>query len=722
MPKGVIEGIPILGSVPERWPLIAGVLPTAVTFDVAPGHRDLLLSMGRRPVTLTIASDRGKSINVSNLWILDAPPAENPEIGRITLADRRWFWQKSHVIRTFNRRRNIGTKRLRDPVTREIQPVVDDIWFFPYSLKEGDTGGLIPHTAQECFEDVLDSVFDIEFRHAGTLPKIRIDDKDALKGIPIEDLFIDDPGDEAILQVLSALPEFDLYIDLDGTVVLYSRASGKEESLINDLGPELIGRGHVRLVSNALQRPVFVDVLFTPMYEFRLDYFEPEDDFPIFRVDLEERRELEPVIDIPDFELVVPQLKGTFVMAQGTYITQGEALGAWGPPVGGITKLTLEQIRKGMVPFQDIWAQLEVSGRVDPDEDWAARIGKMQQVFRSLWRINPFWSDRFKVILPYRVSTIDQATGTRSPAQIFCDTVSIAGGRAKWRDTGSGRDLRYGVQITGYPGKNTWLKTAKPAAAKLTVDDADQGIISAKFLVDPLRLNEMILPGRFAAETIPTGSFRDGQPITFDQLIETGREVEMEKGFKAAMIVTVIPGSPNNNGQLYRIRVRPNEVRSLLPPSQRVGLNNALGPPMEVRVPASVEVARILWDDDQAETIERAIIQGNVDSSELERLVLNDDKQLNIGQRGASLNNIATSYAAQIYAQMVDRFEGEATGDFNPNLKPIGWATEVTHEITTKGETVTKITLPEKVSKLNLFGLFDPGTRAVILNLVEPRR
>ena len=133
-----------------------------------------------------------------------------------------------------------------------------------------------------------------------------------------------------------------------------------------------------------------------------------------------------------------------------------------------------------------------------------------------------------------------------------------------------------------------------------------------------------------------------------DLLVQVHRRPKLSSAHKIAIIVTAIPAAPNTSQQLHRIVVTPSEVANLLPggapPAGR-------GPILEIRVPGSVETARIPWVDSKRTDIERAFgIQPG--EPNFANFVINEKK----GEDGsASLNAIALAEAASAYAAFSDR-------------------------------------------------------------------
>ena len=138
---------------------------------------------------------------------------------------------------------------------------------------------------------------------------------------------------------------------------------------------------------------------------------------------------------------------------------------------------------------------------------------------------------------------------------------------------------------------------------------------------------------------------------------------------------------------------------------------------LEVRVPTSIEAARVAWSDDESAVaeIERAFgVRPGVPN--LRDLIINYDSN----GRGASLVDVAKAVAARVYARFADRDVGSKTVPLKPAFVPEGWLREVVHSVRTNGHVTTELALRDDVAALNLYSLMDSGTRRQILRTAQP--
>lgn len=724
MTRATINGFPCIDSGPVRWPLRPGVDPVTAQFDMTPKDADAVLAQSR--VVLTFGGER-QQVTVDNLFVLSEVSSGNPAIRTVMLTDQRWFWRYPHIRRGYNIRRHIGVKRLTDPVTLEIQPVDDDVTFAPWSLFTPEDGDR-KWVASEVLSDVLTSVIPDGF----VIPGSGIFDE-----IPIEDLELDDSGDAAIKRVLDYLVGAEIAVGLDGQAQLYSRLSGGEGALASRIPDEIEDGGHLAFVSRRYVRPKSIRVLFTREHEIRFDFAEGEsktstdpDPHPI------SERTIDNVLPVSDFELTLSSGK---TVAQGTWITFVEALNAWADvPILG--DLDFDKIQKAMVPFIDLWSGVRLAGMLEPPDEfieWAGRVSAIQKHYRQTFQIRRKWMDRIRALRPYRVALLNAERGTRGPAVAYTDFAYLYSGRSLWAEERSGVKHNYVTNIRRYPLSGNITSADAPAPASVSILDADEGVLRLDFLGDAYGVYSQSFPSMIELEggSVNAAGYpdetpnsrlrraRSGESIAFNAISQGGRRPKLTSSHKAAVILTAIAGAPNTNDQLFAIEVTPSDVKSILPPGIQSGIGDSLGPVMEIRIKPGIETARVAWLDSRSEDIERAFGVRPGAVPDLSDLIINLDGVSGEDIGGASLNAIAKAAAARVYGSMADRLEGGATFDLDPTISVDGWIQEVAHELTVNGETFTIATLPQgETAKMNLFGLMDNGTRAVILKLASAER
>jgi hypothetical protein len=713
VPKATLGGCVLIASRPVTWTVSAGVFPNTEIFDVMPEDAKKLLGK-TAPVKLEIEG----GITVSNLWVIGESPSSVPAVRCLIVSDRRWMWPYAYVYRRFNMRKRVGVKRLTVPGNPpQIQEIGDTVKFHAWSLREGTT----PWTAKDAIQSVFDEVNALDL---GGVPTV-INKTDFLKSLPIENLIIDDDGDAAIERVLGCFPGLKVWVDLSGNIIIDSEnnLAGVADQAAKIL-PEIVGGGHIVTVSNAVRRPSKVTVLFSREHELRFDFAELESS-KLTVVNPVDTREVTNVLPIPDWKLSI----GGVDYCQGTWISFPQAFSSWGDVTPEFGVMDYDWLMKSLLPHNGMFAIVQGWAELNTKVDWTARLSSISQHFRQTYRINPGWMSKISTLKANRIATLDPITGNRSPAIAYCDYVSFFTQRL-WSDNkrmNTPRNLEYARNYKGYPSQidgggvvigSAIDENSQPAPAEISVVDPDLGIIRADFIVDPLRLSDLILPGNILATAMPSCQLdrSNGKyiPITLDSVIDGCDKIHMpalDGKFKIAFVLTATPAAPNDTRQLYGVDIMPGDVATEVP-----NLGVCMGPAMQIRVSPTVETARFAWSDapEDVKAIEASFgIGGAIPSMEgIKHLCVNgDDKNF-----AASLQSIAKAVAAQFYATLVDHQVGSASGVMNASMAPIGWIKAVIHELTMTGELVTHLAIPDKIPEMNLFRYMDAGTRALIMH------
>lgn len=747
-----LESYPLLNSSAVSWSLRAGTQPVIQSVDMIPEDAQQLFQGGARksPVTLRINPPNGATVIVTNLWILNLAPGYSPAITSVTLADRRWFWSYAHTLRRFNMRRRVGNKLAiaQDQAPVQLNQSVPNFAYWPWSLNSGAIW-----QAADCLRDVMtnqvDGVLQKERQYWGITAQMTTDSRltSGGSGSPIEDLQLDDSGDAAVQRLIKYLPEAEVTVDYDGTVIFFSRTGGDEAAIYSAILPEVAGGGHAALVSNAALRPSKINVRFTPEVEVRFDALENANSSVTGSanhdvdttvgptgggIKVSYQRTLDNVLPSVDYQLNV---NGNTV-PMGTYLLMDDAFVAWGnlPIQGASQRLDHPLIQRAFVPWLDLWSKLNqigqqpgANGNVSP---WVERIAAVQNHYRTTYRLPSAWTNMMFSVRAFRVSIIDPQSAMRAPSLAYCDYALVYSQRQQARNASAGNVFDVAQNRSGYPKNNTLDSSVAPAPAYITVIDQDQGIIHVNYRVDLNRLIEMVLPSQLKTSnnSMPTTdiSNRD-RAITFDTLNKGGGYAALSPSFRLATVLTCVPASPNNINQLYSVSISPQDVQDIVPQGQTTGLLDAQGPEMDVH--CGLDTARIMWLDSRSADIEAIFgIQNGVASStpltpNLKGLVINgEDGSLS---SGASLTNLARAEAAKIYASLADHYEGTVTGGMNGNVHLNGMVTDITHKLDPNGITTTQLTLPSTAERMmrqiDVFRFLNSTSRAVILKLVQPQ-
>lgn len=723
-----LEEFPAILESPFQWRFQSGVKPSIARIpfmredakEIIKRFADVPFA-SRRRVTLTINGQE-----IKGLFVLGELQAEHPDVSIIEVADVRAWWSYSHTKRSYNIRRAVGFKRRKDwneDLQVDVQPDID---FAPWSLNKGvEWDSLAVINDQLESDDALGWIgfkFSVE-------PSVK-----SLKAMPIEGLEVDERSDSAMKRVLGFLPGADIKVDADGQVIVYSKIDGSEDEVIFNM-QELFDGPRVIEQTNAAVRPSEIRVLFTREVEVRFDFIQQPVDGT--RAGEGEARTIRNVIPVPDFSLTV----GGRDVAQGTYVEEVDLIVRYATDFNVSATQLDEAIRVSFLPGLDLWAPLILTGDSEltaVKANNAARISAIQRHYRQTYRINPKWHNRIRSIKDYLVATIDPETGQRAPAVAFMDHSIVPSAKshllsARKQIQGQANiipsaELTYLINVKGYP--TTALgplrkDEARPAPARIKVEDEDQGIVRLEFLLDPYGLEQAVLPS--TVDNVPavsTGAGRRTSAISFDAVTEEAARnfgvPQLSQSHKLAIVLTVIPGSPNNRNQFHEVVVKPKDVAKLLPREARKGLNEAYGPPMYLRVGPGIETARVAWSDDSeaVDAIEKIFgaREGKLKKEVVEKLTINSSENR---AGAASLQRIAESMAASEYARMTDRLIGARQQAGAEAITPTGSIQNVEIAVAGDGSVTTTANLPDELPRIEPFALLDNNTRRIVLKRVN---
>jgi hypothetical protein len=727
--QALLDDVPLLEDGDVTWTITSGARHDQAVFSVAPQFLGRLLSGGLRPVRLVIDPDLEglQALVVEHLYVLSEVARDEPNIAKVLVVDRRWFWQHVHVSRNFNKRRVVGSKRVVAPGSPvELHPLIPRIAYHPATLRSGR-----PWTAEQALRSVFDSCVVPEQKLRGTRPGINFDAADFGGQIPLEDIELEDSGDEALGRILQYIPHAKITLDRRGEVLVYSASDDRDRDLDTQTGAEQVGFGSVIVVDKARLRPSKINVWFRREHELRFDF--EEDASTSIGADM---RFIDNVLPIPDKAGLT--IGGT-LLAQGTWVSLNSYFNAIGAPpfFAAVTSAATWQrlMRLATVPYLDLWTCIRLTGTHAPDAVWMTRIAAIQTHWRRTWRISSQWMARLTAIRAHLIATIDPATGTRAPAKVWADYSMLSSQRSIASYSGDFKNAPYAMNVKSYPDSGK-LADGVVSPAMLDVVDADQGIIRFDFRSDPLELYQTFLPGMVTLgarggsglppDAGPTSDITDiSRPISFNALARSHDFPQLTSGYKVAILMTGSPATFNHpdNQHMFRVVKTAKEIAAVLPESLRSGITHAAGPELDIFVNSSVETARVQWRDDDALAIEQSIGVREADESKsyrelIRHLVVNLDGD---AQGGASLDAVATAVAAQAYALLVDRRLGAKGTPILADAHPIGFVDRVAHTVASSGAPSTMVRWPDDIPRLPMHSLLPDSARRIILRLATAR-
>lgn len=673
--SGKIGDAQLDGHAPIGWSLLAGVEPfiQTITLD-ADEARKVLPVDGRssEALTLDITTHDGKRLKAEKVYVIGEAETIDPYRRTVLVADRRIWWSRKRIKGRFNIRRRSGDRRRlsEDGVPQQLQQVVDDVAYAPWSLKDGK-----PWKADEVVKRVLDELVGGDWM--GSLTEF--------PAVTVEDLEIDDEGGPGLARALAFLVGADVYVGLDGRLRIFDstdvRATGNWVEAWKRDNPLFANGRYPAFSDRSALRPKKVSVLFQVEQEVRFDSLHSGETVTL------DQRALYNVAPIPDPTLSV---NGKTRVA-GTLATFDELFTAWNAAKGNndVPDITDELLREFWLSgfAEAYWGGL---GNLAPAVVWIERIAACRAHYRQTFRINRRWVDRVFQFRPYRVSILDEETGTKARAQAFagyCIVPSIKGVLSS-PDKGF---YMFNVDGSVDPGES--LANGRVAPCLVEILDDELGVLRLNYQTDLLGHYRQIVPSRVT--NVPTLNPSQGSnvlPLTMDSSLvgEGGASVALEERNRVSVVLTCVPAAPNGKGQFYAIDVGAEEAVALLPRGAQAYAKKSSGPEWELRVGGQVTTARFAWSDSLAVEIEKSFGVGTT------------VEQANREGRGAlasllcnrkEMEALARSMAASVYASLVDHWVGDLVMDMDPGAPLAGNMRQVSHSIDMNGVTSTTVML-----------------------------
>jgi hypothetical protein len=367
-----------------------------------------------------------------------------------------------------------------------------------------------------------------------------------------------------------------------------------------------------------------------------------------------------------------------------------------------------------------------------PDVNWALRIAAIRQNYRTLYRINRHWMDRFLAIRANLAATIDPVTGLRAKARVYNSFSMKPSERGVIADRARSA---MGINVISHPGDVGYpnargtatdpLANGRHAPAEMVIVDPDLGLVQLQFRQDALGRWAEMIPS--LVDNIPTADVDDRSRVRAwnESDLNTKRGIpELTPTHFCSLLFSAIPASPNDERQLYAVEVSPSDVKSAYPGLGELGPCN--GPEMELRVGPSVTTARFAWFDELKHLTEEAFGVFATAARELEVASLtadgrkeNPDTTKELLTNEDELKAVAVATAAVVYSGNIDRLQGQRTVRMLPGVVPAGNLQAVTHRLGTSGDATTTLALPAEPPKLDVFAMMDHATRRTLMRLAD---
>ena len=733
-----LAGAPLLADRPIHWSFAAGVQAVKGVFFLERSEAEKVLqtaspqlgktTIGGDGVELVISSPGYPMLTVQRLFPLALVPSPHPDIMGVEVGDIRTWWPRIHIARSYNiPRKTADTRRLQqEGVPIEITEVVPTVSYAPWSLK----GGVDPWDAESILDDVLKA---IQTATPGGFSFRKLFGNIA-GALPTQGIQIDEAAPDALLRILSLVPGATIYIDSHGDVVGFNRRSGFEEDLLRAAPDPIVG-GHLsEKISFAHVRPKEVRVFFTREVELRLDE-------PPQTITADQVRFIEPVVPVPDVSLTV----GAHVYCTGSWIHFRDAENAWAasepprPPTSSGAPGPIHPVTRGLLaafPFHPTYEAMVYGGSPElASPVLSHRLRAVITHFRRTFRVDRRLLDRLSHIRANRVAILDPVTQTRAPAMVY----------TKWATRFTIRGLDYrdmkktalASNESSFAGDTRIITGARAAPFKVSVTDEEQGIITIDPQLDyftgkhaivimgeAVGPNGVDMPVGDPRESAPNGIGSMEQNIHLRYAGGSGLGVAgpgLYDRHEITVILTVIPGSPNDETRFHMEKVTPEEAAVALNVDAGV-LADSTGPPWMIRVRPQLQTARFAWDESATTQIETMIgltPTVNVDYRYLGGGAQNTGTVVPINQ--GKLKAIAKAAAASIYAALIDRVEGGRTLPLSPDIFPTGNLLQVDHVLSPSGEATTSVTLPPQLAPVDILAILPESIRRDIMGLIGAR-
>lgn len=668
--------------------------------------------------TLTLLAG-ADSQEFKRLTIVGLAPTTNPSTQTLTVVDPRWTLPYTFVAGHFNVRRKTPLKSRSEVVGADLPPdastqltvVDDDIAYARWSLNRG----VEAYTVREVAAEVLDQAY-------GPGNWTTRDNVFNTSTIPVENWSFNVQGDAAVGKLLSYLGGAVGVTNGDDGVAVFYNTQGEGElaqlgltdgqtSRTRDTTAALlplVGSLLFELQDRRRERPSVIRVLFDRLVEARINASESD---PTGSTQTRTRQAAEllrcvNVFPLPEDGTIngVPQIVGTWVSLDDYLTFLAEQPN--GNPLAARLPLTRERVRK-------LWLSNAINSYAvstfDPSGVWRRRIGVLQQHYRKTYRVSTTWNDRIKAYQPYRVGIASNETGARPPALAYLDYCVVKA----WTPLGLGYDSvdeelfnltqnRYafdgGGSIIGNP-----LANLRPAPAEVRVLDQDQGIIQVNLVTDFTGIADRYVRSATVLESTGGQSrYATSKVLLADTDLSTDHEV--------SILLTIVPGAPNDKRRFYPVEVSVSEAEKLLPGNVSRSRQGE-GPVLEVRYGHARGQARFAWNDAYEEEFLEAFSERSLGAA-----LPSIGDPVNLGQ----LTKLAQAVALSEYMRFRDHNEGALTTAFRPGVVVDGTISRVLHEVTAGGGATTTVELLSDPPAVDAQSLLPPNVRAVIEGYVEP--
>jgi hypothetical protein len=696
-----LGGIVLTGVAPIDWASKRGVDPatTKILCERNSGLKIFALA-ANGPMDLVLGSRV-----IKNLYVTRKTAGVNADTISLEIQDVRWLWRRNEIPRSYNLRQRTGENFLKGDGSLEVKVLVPGVKYKPFSLMNNTTAW----TLRDALDDIM-----ADLNQVISIPVLD-------REIELEDYDEIATHDEHMRLLLSLTSGYTVIVDDDGGVAIVDELSGEEAAEVEKPGHVIRNSGWVEMSDNRYVRPAYVDVAFLPECELKFIY--DADPASTTVINGREPRTLVAVMPVPDKQLTVngrDLAEGSIISQEDFYSavagTEPVRSGKFGNLKGALSD---QVIRETILRSWQLKNYYMVNGLTgDPEPLWVKRIQTVLRHWRKTFQVVKEWRDRIREFRAIRVGVVDDFNRARASARAYTDYTEFPARRMLNQRNSSQRRRRGWITL----GYNDDLGLASEAPSDINIKDSDNGVIRVFIETDFEGTTTRVIPGVPVNGKLPF-IIDDGKPVGLFALLKAG--VTIDKAWKLAVVLTCIKAGPNNSSRMYRVRVKPDDVKGLL----KKDIPNALGPPLTVYVQESpTTTARFSYTDDLQEvlrdTIDNFFFDGTdpVDLADVERVVAGDrmTRLLNNKEHIAAM---AKAAAAKVYSTYVDRPEGtfsfaQVPGRQFPRVA--GSIDTVRTNVSPDGVITNSMFLPRKVTAKSFFAFLPPNVRKSIRGTFLP--
>lgn len=737
-PRVAYAGVELAASSPISWRFTTGTRPHVATLSVYRTDWDskLKAKIGKEG-SLTILDARGETLTIKNLTLLHEVPSSAPNLRSFIVADRRWRWQYTLISRDYNVPKKTGDRTAQINVPYEGFVTTDEYDYKSFSLQ----GGEQVWTARAALEDVIQQLRQEGDGFPFSVDSFPINESSGgRREFTIQNVVLRDQGDVALSRLLAYIPGATVWVDAEGSVRIINGAdlSAAERYFNNLPGATWDGQRAITVERKAI-RPKRIIVHYQREVEVIFEY---GDNFSSTTIATQNpaRPFIENVIQTVDDKTTVtefdPVLNKRIVKADlppGTWVNFKswlEAMDALNTPDSD--PWTFDTIKKHWVAG-DLDGVLGAGGLdYDDSANISMRVQAIKQHFRQSFRVNRRLMDRTRDLKNVSAMLLDPYTGTRAPSRVWGQATVIPSSKGRMANRNdASKDFLYRVVDYFAPTQGVFSGRtieAPHGPTKVNILDRDLGIFRLDWIVSPYGTDEKFIPCLMEDESGSYSSPRrdlskqDDSPMGSGFKIEGGsNSVFLSDRLNYRVLMTLIPGAPNNKRAFHREVVTSSDVEGFTNGNWSIGAGE--GPDLEVFVAPTEVTARFAWKDDTqaSQTVGELLgidkddpIESGIEGTDLPGYILTNQER--------ELHSHARAVAAELYVNFADSVQGRVGTVLPENGVGIaGNMSGVTVQVAAapSGKVSVMHEFPGTQKPISRLALMNEGARQVVLGIVR---